>query len=249
MNDEVITERAWSVGELARQTGLTVRTLHHYDELGLLRPSERTYAGHRRYATRDVQRLYEIVALRRLGLELRAIGELLDGRDADLPATLARQLAQVDAQIAAQGRLRALLVGIRDRLDAGHNPRVEDILNAIEETTMIERHYTPEQLERLAGRRAALGEDAIKAVEREWGEIFAALRTAMGAGTDPADPSLRRHAERGQELVAMFTGGEPDIEQSLASVWRDEDPAKVSHGMVDRDVMEYYGRVQAAAGQ
>ncbi len=63
-------EQHWKVGELARATGVTVRALHHYDSLGLLVPSERTYTGYRLYGTADVRRLYGIVALRRLGLRL-----------------------------------------------------------------------------------------------------------------------------------------------------------------------------------
>jgi len=63
----------WSIGELAGQTGLTVRTLRHYDELGLARPSRRTAAGHRRYAAEDVRRPHRIVALRGFGFALPEI--------------------------------------------------------------------------------------------------------------------------------------------------------------------------------
>ncbi len=59
-----------SVGELARATGVTVRALHHYEEIGLLPPSARTVSGHRRYGDEEMQRLYRIVALRGLGLSL-----------------------------------------------------------------------------------------------------------------------------------------------------------------------------------
>ncbi|MEU1685299.1 MerR family transcriptional regulator [Micromonospora sp. NPDC005707] len=65
----------WRIGELRRRTGLTVRTLHHWDHVGLLRPSARTSSGHRLYDERDVGRLYRIVALRELGLPLETIGE------------------------------------------------------------------------------------------------------------------------------------------------------------------------------
>ena len=70
----------------------------------------------------------------------------------------------------------------------------------------------------------------------------------MDAGTDPADPKLKPIAERGRELVAMFTGGDPGIKDSLNQMWANEDPEKLSHGMVDAELMAYYGRVQAAAG-
>lgn len=103
----------WRIGELCRRTGLTVRTLHHWDHVGLLRPSARTSSGHRLYDERDVDRLYRIVALRELGLPLETIGTLLDDR-ADGPALaelLRDQLAHVDRQLAALG-------GLRDRLAA-----------------------------------------------------------------------------------------------------------------------------------
>jgi DNA-binding transcriptional MerR regulator len=68
----------WSIGELAAQTGLTVRTLHHYDEIGLARPSQRSIAGHRRYTAQDVRRLHRIVALRDFGFTLAEIGGLIE---------------------------------------------------------------------------------------------------------------------------------------------------------------------------
>ena len=68
------------IGELARLAGVTVRTLHHYDELGLLVPSERTQVGHRLYSAADVERLYRLLALREVGLPLEEIGPLLTAR-------------------------------------------------------------------------------------------------------------------------------------------------------------------------
>src|SRR3990167_6381584 len=67
------------VGDLARRTGLTVRTLHHYDEIGLLKPSGRSESGYRLYSRADVARLHGIQALRHLGLPLADIAAMLDG--------------------------------------------------------------------------------------------------------------------------------------------------------------------------
>ncbi|MGC9665204.1 MerR family transcriptional regulator [Planosporangium sp. 12N6] len=87
--------RRWTVGELAHATGMTVRTLHHYDELGLVSPGERTAAGHLRYTAADVRRLYGVRALRQLGLSLSEIAGALD-RTGDDPAGLRHVLtAQV----------------------------------------------------------------------------------------------------------------------------------------------------------
>ena len=61
---------ALKVGELARRTGLTIRTLHHYDEIGLLKPSGHTESGHRLYTSSDITRLQQVVSLRQLGFSL-----------------------------------------------------------------------------------------------------------------------------------------------------------------------------------
>ena len=142
---------------------------------------------------------------------------------------------------AQERRLQRTLRSLLERLDT------DDFLTTIEEMTMHQRYYTPEQLDQLERRRQTIGEEAIREVEREWAEIFATLRAEKDAGTDPADPKLRPLALRGRELVAMFTGGDAGIATSLKSMWENEDPEKVSHGMVDADVWAYYGEVQAAA--
>jgi DNA-binding transcriptional MerR regulator len=231
----------WKIGQLAARTGLTVRTLHHYDEIGLLSPAQRSEGGHRVYDETDVQRLYRIVSLRSLGFPLDAIAEALDSERFDPRAAVEDHLRRLEAQIEQERRLQTQLQALLERLGA------DDFLTTIEELTMHQRYYTPEQLEQLEQRRQAFGDDAIRDVEREWGEIFATLRAEMEKGTDPADPKLRALAERGNELVAMFTGGDPAIAKSLAEIWKAEDPGKVSHGMVDAELMDYYGKVQAAA--
>ena len=74
------TRTRWQIGELARQTGLSVRTLHYYDHLGLLVPSEHTEAGYRLYTRADLQRLQQIISLRQLGFSLAQIGDCLRDR-------------------------------------------------------------------------------------------------------------------------------------------------------------------------
>src|ERR671937_1198634 len=110
-----MNEKLWKIGDLAAATGLTVRTLHHYDEIGLLRPSERTQAGYRLYGEEDVRRLYEIRALRDLGIPLSEIPDALDG---DVRATLARHLERVEQDLQRQRRLQSLLRRILDAADS-----------------------------------------------------------------------------------------------------------------------------------
>ena len=237
------TDRRWKVGELARATGLTVRALHHYDEIGLLRPSDRTFAGYRLYDEADVRRLYRIVALRRLGLRLDEIAGLLDGDAVGLGETVRRQLEAVECELGELGRLRERLLAIRDALDREDEPSVDQLTTTMEAMTMHERHFTTEQLERLRERADALRPEGMQAAQDAWAEIYDELRSAMRAGTDPADPRLEPVRARARGLIAAFTGGEPDIEASLDRMWAQEDPEQLSHGMVDRELAAYAGAV------
>src|SRR5215469_16736947 len=92
-----------NVGRVAELAGVTVRTLHHYDEIGLVRPSARTVAGYRAYSASDVERLREVLAYRRLGFGLREVADLVSDPSTDAVAHLRR--------------LRGLLLEQRDRAD------------------------------------------------------------------------------------------------------------------------------------
>src|ERR1041385_4337062 len=81
----------FKVSEFAEKAGVTVRTLHHYDRLGLLKPSERNRSGYRLYGERDLVRLQQIATLKFIGLSLKQIKDVLNGNDLDLPATLSLQ--------------------------------------------------------------------------------------------------------------------------------------------------------------
>jgi phosphoribosylaminoimidazole-succinocarboxamide synthase len=127
--------REWTVGELAHQAGVSVRALHHYDEIGLLSPT-RSAAGHRRYAAPDVARLTQIVALRSLGLSLGEIQGCLDGGEA-LAATLTRQLRDLDQRVAQTTALRDRLASIVDRLQRGGDLDPHDLMTLIGDTKML----------------------------------------------------------------------------------------------------------------
>ena len=79
MRQESVEKSVWKVGELAKRTGLSVRTLHHYDEIGLLSPSGRTETGHRLYSNEDVLRLQQIRSLKALGFSLEEVRACLEG--------------------------------------------------------------------------------------------------------------------------------------------------------------------------
>ena len=156
--------------------------------------------------------------------------------------------SEIDAELTARKQLRDRLARILDGLDRMDEPSSDDYIDAIERMTMIEKHYSPEALEKLDKKRRELGDDAIKAVEDEWAQIIPAMKAAMEAGTDPGDPEVQRLAVRSYELWKMFTGDDPEIRAGLQSMYDNEGPEAASGGMIDTAVMEYMGRAQEIAG-
>lgn len=233
------------VGELADRAGLTVRTLHYYDEIGLLTPARRTGAGHRLYGPAELCRLQKIRSLQALGLELDAIARYLDRPDASLERILSLHLKRLRRRARELARLIGRIEGVVDRLSAddGSGPAEEELLEIVRLTSAVERHYPPEQLERLEARAADLGEEAIREVEAEWPRLIARVREAMGAGIDPSSAEVRALARRWAELVEMFTGGDPEIRKGLARAYRQEEGLGGAVGL-DRELLEYVARAQ-----
>ncbi|MGX1564024.1 MerR family transcriptional regulator [Streptomyces sp. NPDC055506] len=98
---------SYSVGQVAGFAGVTVRTLHHYDDIGLLVPGERSHAGHRRYGDADLDRLQQILFYRELGFPLDEVAALLDDPEADPRAHLRRQHELLTARIEKLSKMAA----------------------------------------------------------------------------------------------------------------------------------------------
>ena len=130
-------ERTWKVGELARATGLTIRALHHYDEIGLLVP-DRTDGGHRVYSGADVERLYRVLALRGVGMALDEIAAVLDDDRVSLVDTMRRHVAAVERDIEQRRRLLHRLRGMLDALERSSAPTADDLIGAVEAMTVVE---------------------------------------------------------------------------------------------------------------
>jgi len=230
-----MTKAYWKIGELAKRTGVSIRTLHHYDEIGLLSPSHRTESGHRLYGREEVVRLQQILSLRQSGFSLEEIRGMLARRHSDARLFIDRHIARLKQQIAAQQDLCARLERLAARYDSA---TAEEFIEAIEVMTMFEKYYTKEQLETLRQRAETLGEAHIKEVEQEWPRLIAEVRAEMQKGTDPKDPHMQALAKRWMELVNEFTGGDPGITQSLQNLYANE-PQLASQQALDSEIFSY----------
>lgn len=227
------------IGAVAKATGLTVRTLHHYDAIGLLTPSERSEAGYRLYGDADVERLYRILALRGMGFSLEEIADALRHQGADPRPAVRQHLGRLEEQLRLAEQLKRRLTGVLDALDLADEPSGDLFMEIIEVMTQMERYYTPEQLEQLETRRLELGPEGMRKAEQDWADLIAAVEAERVAGTDPADARMRPLADRWRALIAAFTGGDPGIHAALEQQYTERDPQEVSRGAMNAETMAF----------
>lgn len=238
--------RGLKVGELAKQTGLTVRTLHYYDEIGLLSPSAHTATGYRLYTPGDIVRLQQIKSLRQLGWGLEEIRTALDSPAFSPQRVIQLHLARLRVQIGLQQQLCRRLERLAANFRSVADVPVAEFITTIEEITQLENHFTPEQMAEIQERGRQLGEAHIRAVEAEWPVLIADVRAEMEKGTDPADPRVQALARRWMELVNEFSGNNPEIERVLQHRYETEPELQQMTG-IDPALMQYASRAMAAA--
>lgn len=215
--------RRWSIGELARATGTTVRALYHYDDIGLLRASERTASGHRRFTAGDVRRLYRLRALRSLGLSLEEIAGVLEDSTDDLAAVrrvLTAQLRVLEAEAERGRQLRRRLRGLLGQIDEESMPGPDRFMTTLEMISVYETSFTAEQREQLARRREQLGPEAVEAAKEEWRGLVEELLDHLARSTPADDPRVRELTARWDALADRFHADGPDGERTKAAAQR-----------------------------
>ena len=212
------TWRTWRIGEVATSTGLTVRALHHYDQIGLVVPSARTSGGHRLYTDADLAVLYQVTALRQLGLPLDQIAVVLAGL-ADVRQVIDEQLAQVDRQIRMATQLREQLLAARETGAGADGARFAEIIKLAGDLT---GYLDAEQIEAMRRRMSDLGVVGEHAVGVEIPRLYGEALAEMRSGTPPGDPAVRRIVSRLDELSALLRGGtDSGASAAVRALWAD----------------------------
>ena len=240
-------DQTFRVGEVAARTGLSVRALHHYDEIGLLKPSGRTEsvhrAGHRRYTTADLARLQQILSLRQLRFSLDEIAEALAKPGFDPLTVLRLHLARANEVLKSQHLLCERLAGLTAHLERAEEVSADTFLKTVEATIMAENHFNlpPDQAAALAAHWAKFSPADIEAVQNEWPVLLGKVREAMAAKVDPRSPEVRALAARAGELTRMFSGGNAAVEGQLREKYQ-TDPELQKRTGIDPELMAYLAK-------
>jgi DNA-binding transcriptional MerR regulator len=223
------TETVYRASEFAGRAGVTVRTLHHYDRLGLLKPGGRTEAGYRLYAERDFARLEQIVTLKFIGFSLKQIKELLEGRAFDLTTTLRLQRKIMEekrrhlelAIQAIKNAERALSSRASKRKpDWEMFRKIIEVINMQQDTEWTKKYYTEEARKELDARNVP--QEVIEKGQRDWAALIQEVEAAVKSGVDPASDKAQALASRWGKLIEGFTGGSPAVASGLNKLYADK---------------------------
>lgn len=215
----------YQIHEFAETAGVTVRALHHYDRLGLLKPAHRSESGYRLYSDRDLPRLEQIVVLRFLGLPLKQIRDLLKDKS-NLRHKLRRQQQVL---VEKRSQLDKAIQVIRDaerslRLKRKPDWKVfKQILKEIEmqnDTDWTEKYYSTEAKAKIEKRKALWSPELQGQVSKDWAELFADIEASLGER--PSSPKAQALTVRWKKLVHGFTGGDPEIQKGLNALYADQ---------------------------
>lgn len=239
------------IGELARRTGLTVRALRHYEDIGLLVPSKRSSGGYRLYDGKDVARLYRIQALRRLNLSLAEIYRLLDDAPGGLSDVVAQQVTQLDREIRQATALRAHLQAMQRQLQASEEPGLDDWLLALESMVAGAKYFSDDELRTLGARHGdaaddAEATDAVETRTRKRAALAASLRELVAAGTSPESPQAQALAQRWIDMLLEEAGGDEGLLIKLYTMHWNEPSLRALTG-VDRAGIQYISHAMAYA--
>ena len=247
-----------NVGEVAALAGVTVRTLHHYDRIGLLSPSGRTAAGYRRYSPADLDRLHQVLLYRELGFSLEDVATLLDDPDADPEAHLRRQhrllrdrlertsamVAAVEKEMEARAMGISLTPGERFEVFGEHDPAQYD-------AEVEERWGETEAYAQSKRRTAAYTKDDWLRIKAEGEDIEARFAEALGSGV-PADSAqaMDLAEEHRQQISRNFYDCPPEMHAGLGRMYVEDERFTAHYEQVAPGLTQYVSTaVQANAAR
>jgi len=233
----------YSIGEMSKKTGVTIRTLDYYDEIGLVKPSSVTAGGHRQYEEEDVMRLEQVLALKYMGFSLGQIRGILQESTATWQQSIQQQLEMVAQQqrrlVALERALKGVLYSIE--FEEGVNwPVILDIISLFQQTPdvhskLYDKYFDTEEVESIVRMNMEVAPGVIK----QWPSIINEVRAVMHM--DPASDEAQRAAERWMEQVYAMYGRDEEL---LDRMWQSlmDNKESIAYYPMDQEVINFIER-------
>jgi DNA-binding transcriptional MerR regulator len=227
LNEREKLSKTYRIHEFAELTGVTVKALHHYDRLGLLKP-QRALSGYRLYVERDLERLEQIVALKFLGFPLQEIKAVLDRAALKLPEALRMQRQALQEKQKLLARAMRAITAVEKVLDSGKTAtpailkRLIEVINMQNSIDAMKKYYSEEAWAKVGPRYE--GE-----FSQEWIDLYRDLEAALGE--DPASEKVQALAVRWLAL----SSGDPEVREGAIKAWADRKnwPAAMQQRIAD----------------
>jgi MerR family transcriptional regulator, thiopeptide resistance regulator len=222
-------DKLWQANDFAKQAGVTVRALHYYDRIGLLKPHRRTSKGFRYYGEAEFARLQQIMTLKFVGFSLTQIKEILNQQTFDLAQTLKMQRKLIENQ---RFRLNLILESIsraevvfeqKNEADLESFQKIVEVMNMEQNFDWTKKYYSEEAQAKVEERKKLWSPELQEKTTQDWNELVADIEAAIKDGTTPNDEDAKPLAYRWQKLLAGFTGGDAEIQKGLNKLYADEE--------------------------
>lgn len=218
------------IGDLAQRAGVSVRSLRHYEKLGLVAPV-RSDSGQRVYQAQDVAKLRHVLDLKRLGLPLADIKRLMAGKALSIKQMLELHSEELKRRKKQIDEALALTDAVLTALDHHPVPPLSDLSDLIKlgEDRMTEaqwqkvydKYYSPEEQERWREAKSAIPEDQQRHAEQAWPELIARIEAMLDK--DPASPEAQQAVKEWNALLQPLWDHDPALMQGAAKLWQNMD--------------------------
>lgn len=222
------TENLWQTDEFAKLTKVTVRTLHYYDRLNLLKPQRRTVKGFRLYGIGEFARLQQITTLKFIGFSLKQIKEILGRQQFDLAETLQLQRDVIESQVkrlnlALEAISRAeQLFAQNGATDLESFRQIVEVINMEKNWDWTKKYYSEEAIKKIEDRKHLWSPELQERVTKEWNDLTRDVEIAIADGVKPSDERAQELAARWNKLIEEFTGGGAVVREGLNKMYADE---------------------------
>ena len=222
------SENLWQTKQFAELSKVTVRTLHHYDRIGLLKPKHYDKNGFRLYGTREFARLQQITTLKFIGFSLAQIKEIINEREFDLAETLQFQRKIIEAQ---RTRLNLALEAISraekqfqtgGATDWESFNQIIEVINMEQNTEWTKKYYSESAQKKIEEIKNHWSPELQEKVDKDWKELFLEVKSAIADGVKPSDEKAQTLASRWNALLNEFTGGDAEVREGLNKMYADE---------------------------
>ncbi|MEY9927091.1 DNA-binding transcriptional MerR regulator [Catenulispora sp. GP43] len=243
---------SWSIAQVARISGITARTLRHYDDIGLLKPDHVGANGYRYYEESQLLRLQQILVLRELGLGLADIAEAIDSE----PDTLAALRRQYGRLIVERDRLsrvaetvRRTIVELEGKPEMSvHINRPENLFEGFDQSQYDDeaRERWPEEFERAQAKRVAMTDEDMERWQREATAAMIRMAEFMAAGTPVDDPAVQDEVHQHYQGICVWWTPNRKAYKCLGQMYVDDERFKVNYMKIAEGLAEYQAAAMAA---